>query len=69
MMKSSANLTKLTLACWPVGTRRRVGLQDLFQSVKRQIGDHRGADTPLWHPRFRGVENMLLNESCLQPFV
>lgn len=52
-----------------VGRQSGVRLHDPFESVKRQIGEHRGADAPLRHPRFRGGENMLVHESCLQPLL
>ena len=52
-----------------LGIRRVVCPQEPFEPVKREVGNHRGANTPLRDPGFGGIEPVLVNESGCEPLV
>src|SRR5712691_11129132 len=52
-----------------LGIWRVVCPQKPFEPVKRQVGNHRGANAPLGDPGFGGIEQVLVNESGLEPLV
>ena len=52
-----------------LGIRRVVYPQEPFEPVKREVGNPRGANTPLRDPGFGGREPVLVNESGLEPLV